>query len=333
MTRWNDRLVAAGYRLGWTVVCRLPESWARSGFTAVAEVAWRRQGRGVQVLEANLTRVLGRDATGKQLRACSRAALRSYARYWLEVFRLPVLGTDEVLARTEVNAAADQAIAEAASGHGVIFALPHMGNWDVAGAYFVARGVSTFTTVAERLEPVAVYDMFVAFREKLGMEVLPLTNGPGTFGALAQRLRAGRSVCLLCDRDLTDGGAEVDFFGEPARLAAGPAALAVRTGAPLRPVLLRFTAGGWQIEVGDEIPVPVQGDRRTRTFAMTQQLAHVFEKGVADHPEDWHMMQRVFTADLVGRAVGQPTVERTNGDGRRGGHVRGGDPADRRNPR
>jgi len=293
----KDLLAETAYRLGWTVICRLPEGLARLGFTAAAEIAWRRQGHGVQVLEANLLRVLGPGTSGKQLRAVSRAAMRSYARYWLEVFRLPVIGTGDLLARMRVTGEAETAIAEAAAGRPVIFALPHTGNWDVAGAYFIARGVP-FTTVQERLKPEPVYDMFVAFRERLGMEVLPLTGGPGAFGVLARRLRSGRAVCLLCDRDLTESGVEVEFFGEKARMAAGPAALAVRTGAPLRPVILWFTEDGWVAHVRKPIPVPAEGDRATKAAVMTQRLADAFAEGIAEHPEDWHMLQRVFTADL-----------------------------------
>ena len=239
----KDVLLSTAYRLGWKVICRVPESWARWGFDTAAGIAWRRQGHGVQVLENNLLRVLGPETSGKELRKASRAAMRSYGRYWMEVFRLPVITPEQIQRDMVINSDAEQALAEATAGRGVIFALPHMGNWEVAGAYVVGRGIK-FTTVAERLKPESVYDMFVAFREGLGMEVLPL-GGPSIFGVLAQRLRAGHMVCLLCDRDLTESGVEVDFFGEKARMAAGPAALAVQTGASLHAVTLCFTEDGW----------------------------------------------------------------------------------------
>jgi KDO2-lipid IV(A) lauroyltransferase len=289
-------VVKTGYRLGWKMICRLPQSWVRFAFSAVTEIAWRRQGHGVQVLEGNLLRVLGPGTSGKELRAASRAAMQSYGRYWMEVFRLPTFSTERIL-QMEVNPEANRALDMVKGGRGVIFALPHMGNWELAGAWVVASGVK-FTTVAERLKPEAVFDMFVAFREGLGMEVLPLTGGPNSFGVLAQRLRAGHMVCLLCDRDLTESGVEVDFFGEKARMAAGPAALAAQTGASLRAVSLWFTEDGWAADVSPEIPVPAEGDRRAKTVAMTQELARGFEKGITEHPDDWHMLQRVFTADL-----------------------------------
>ena len=139
--------------------------------------------------------------------------------------------------------------------------------------------------------------MFLAFREGLGMEVLTLGGG-GVFGVLAQRLRAGNLVCLLCDRDLTENGVEVEFFGEKARMAAGPAALAVQTGAALHAVTLWFTEEGWFAHASPQIPVPAEGSRKEKAAAMTQEIARAFQQGITEHPQDWHMLQRVFLADL-----------------------------------
>jgi phosphatidylinositol dimannoside acyltransferase len=307
----KDRLIAMGYALGWSLVCRLPESLAWRLFMLAGEIAWRRQGRGVQRLEANLSRVIGHGAPGKQLRALSRAAMRSYARYWLEVFRLPVISTERILSGMHSIGEEQTAFAYLAAGRGVVFALPHMGNWEHAGAWIIARGAGTFTTVAERLKPESVYQRFLAFREGLGFEVLPATGGVSRFGVLAQRLRAGGLVCLPADRDVTGSGIEVEFFGEKARMMGGPAALAVQTGAAMMPVVLWFEGPDWAAHIFPEIPVPEQGTRREKVTAMTQQMARVFEAGIRDHPEDWHMLQRVFVDDLdPGRlAAGEPEAE------------------------
>ncbi len=294
----KDRLIDAGYGLGWSVVCRAPESWARAAFMSAAGIAWRRQGPRVQVLEANLRRVLGDAADGGELRALSRESMRSYARYWLEVFRLPVIPTSRLVDGMQAEGDVQIAFDYTAAGRGVVFALPHMGNWDQAAAWIIASGAGSFTTVAERLKPESVYERFVAFRENLGMEVLPASGGSRPFGVLAQRLRAGKIVCLPCDRDVTGSGIEVEFFGEKARMMAGPAALAVQTGAALIPATLWFTSGGWGVRFHDEIPVPADGDRKQRTAAMTQQIARAFEDGISAHPADWHMLQRMFVADL-----------------------------------
>jgi KDO2-lipid IV(A) lauroyltransferase len=152
---------------------------------------------------------------------------------------------------------------------------------------------------AARLKPESVYDRFVAFREALGVEVLPASGGTSSaFGILAQRLRAGKLVCLVCDRDVTGGGMEVEFFGEKARMMGGPAALAVQTGAALMPVILWFEGDGWGVHVHEEIPVPAGGDRQQQAAAMMQEVARLFEAGIRAHPQDWHMLQRVFLADL-----------------------------------
>jgi phosphatidylinositol dimannoside acyltransferase len=295
----KDRLTDAGYRLGWSVVCRLPESWAQSAFRFFADLAWRRRGRGVQVLEGNLRRVIGSPAPGGQLRGLSRQAMRSYARYWLEAFRLPVMPAGRLVAGMRDTGHLRAAFEYLAAGRGVIFALPHMGNYDLAGAWVIAKGAGSITTVAERLKPESVYDRFVAFREGLGVEVLPASGGTSSaFGILAQRLRAGKLVCLVCDRDVTGGGMEVEFFGEKARMMGGAAALAVQTGAALMPVILWFEGDDWGAQVHEEIPVPAGGDSKQKAAAMMQEVTRLFEAGIRAHPQDWHMLQRVFVADL-----------------------------------
>jgi len=298
MPAMKDRIADTAYQLGWSVVCRLPERWAAGMFRWVADVAWRRQGPRVQTLEGNLRRVLGPDADGTQLRALSRESMRSYARYWLEVFRLPVIPVDRLVSGMQEEGEIDTTLGYIKAGRGVVFALPHMGNWDQAGAWIIARGAGSFTTVMERLKPESVYERFVAFREGLGMEVLPASGGSHPFGVLAQRLRAGKVVCLPADRDVTGSGIEVGFFGEKARMMPGPAALAVQTGAALVPAVLWFTEDGWGIHLHPAIEVPAEGDRRQKAAAMTQQLADVFAGGISKHPADWHMLQPVFTADL-----------------------------------
>ncbi|MFC4562594.1 phosphatidylinositol mannoside acyltransferase [Nocardiopsis mangrovi] len=301
----GGRSADALYALAWRVLGTVPERAGRRAFDRIADRAWRSRTDGLRQLEANLRRVAGPGATQAQLRALSRAGMRSYLRYFHEMFRLAHTPRETVLGRTDATGI-DVLEGHIRAGRGVVAALPHMGNWDHAGAWIALRG-TPLTTVAERLRPESVYTRFTAFREGLGMEVLPLTgDGAGTAGRLARRLREGRLVCLLADRDLTDHGVEVDFFGEPARLPAGPAALALGTGAALMPVSLWYEGDRWCIRVHEEIPPPAAGDRAARVREMTQELAAVFEGAIAEHPEDWHMLQRVFTADLDPRAAPAP---------------------------
>lgn len=161
-----------------------------------------------------------------------RRGLRSYARYWMEAFRLPALSREQILATFRLDQ--EELLSSAvAAGRGVVIALPHAGNWDAAGAWVAANGWP-ITTVAERLKPEGVYERFLAFRQRLGMEILPTQGGERpAFDVLVDRLRAGAVVPLLADRDLSARGVEVDFFGARTRMPAGPALLALRTGAPL----------------------------------------------------------------------------------------------------
>ncbi|MFJ8436394.1 phosphatidylinositol mannoside acyltransferase [Kitasatospora sp. NPDC094019] len=291
-----DRLVYTAYAAGWAVLKHLPEPAARALFDRLADSAWRRRGKRVLQLEANLLRVRP-EADEARLRELSRAGMRSYMRYWQESFRLPVWGRARVLRDVRVDGF-EQLREALESGRGAVIALPHMGNWDLAGAWVASLGYP-FTTVAERLEPERLFDRFVAFRESLGMEVLPLTGGSvNVVGTLARRLRAGKMVCLVGDRDLSEAGVGVSFFGEATRMPAGPAALCQRTGAALMPVTLWYEGRILRGRIHPEVPVPAEGDRAERTRVMTQAMADVWEDAIRRHPEDWHMLQRFWLADL-----------------------------------
>jgi len=300
----RDRLTVAGYGLGWSVVCRLPEAWTARGFRLGADLAWRRRGPRVRMLEANLRRVTGAATPEARLRELSRLGMRSYARYWMEAFRLPVMRRERLTDQPPPTGHYQDALGHLAAGRGVIFAVPHMGNYDQAGAWMSAQGAATVTAVAERLEPESLFDRFVSFRERLGMEVLPASGGSGNpFGILARRLRTGNIAVLVCDRDVTGGGIEVEFFGEKARMMGGAAALAVHTGAALMPVILWFEGDHWGVHVAEEIRVPEHGSRRERTVAMMQEVAAAFETGIRAHPQDWHMLQPIFSADVDATAA------------------------------
>ncbi|SDJ15801.1 KDO2-lipid IV(A) lauroyltransferase [Frankineae bacterium MT45] len=290
-----------GYAAGWAGVKALPAPVARRLFELAADAGTRRGGSGVAQLRANLARVVGPDTSREELDSLVAAAMRSYARYWLETFRLPKMSRPDVLARatTEGTEHLDAAIA---AGKGVVLALPHSGNWDVAALWLIERG-HPFTTVAERLKPESLYDRFVAYRESIGMRVLPLTGGErNPIEVLSERLREGGVVCLLGDRDLSRRGVEVTFFGEATRMPAGPALLATSTGAALLPVTLWYTDDGW----GQRIFAPlelVEGDRVDQIRAATQQLADRFAESIAAHPADWHMLQKLWLSDLTPRSV------------------------------
>ncbi|WP_405610587.1 phosphatidylinositol mannoside acyltransferase [Streptomyces sp. NBC_00076] len=304
----QERVTDALYGLGWGVVKKLPEPVAVRLGQSIADLAWKRRGKGVQRLESNYARVVP-DASPERLAELSRAGMRSYLRYWMESFRLPAWSAERVKGGfdpKDVHHLTDGL----ASGRGVILALPHMANWDLAGAWVTTKLGTPFTTVAERLKPETLYDRFVAYREGLGMEVLPHSGGTA-FGMLARRLREGGLVCLVAERDLSSSGVEVEFFGETTRIPAGPALLAQQTGALLLPVTLWYDDSPvMRGRVYPPIEVPGTGTRAKKTSVMAQALADAFAEGIADHPEDWHMLQRLWLADLdpaKAPSAGRPT--------------------------
>ncbi|MFF4357878.1 phosphatidylinositol mannoside acyltransferase [Streptomyces sp. NPDC001604] len=292
----RDQLTDALYGLGWGTVKKLPEPVAVRLGRSIADLAWKQRGKGVQRLESNYARVVP-DASPERLAELSRAGMRSYLRYWMESFRLPAWSAERIKAGfdpKDVHYLTDGI----ASDQGVILALPHMANWDLAGAWVTTELETPFTTVAERLKPETLYDRFVAYREGLGMEVLPHSGGTA-FGTLARRLRDGGLVCLVAERDLSSSGVEVEFFGEATRMPAGPALLAQQTGALLLPVTLWYDDSPvMQGRVHPPVEVPKTGSRAEKTSVMTQALADAFATGIADHPEDWHMLQRLWLKDL-----------------------------------
>jgi phosphatidylinositol dimannoside acyltransferase len=300
--RVTDELVYRAYAVGWALVRRLPERAAYRLFERLADAVWRRRGAAVARLEANLRRARP-GATDAELRALSRAGMRSYLRYWCDAFRLPDWDRARVVASVRVEN--EHHLREPlAAGRGVVAALMHMGNWDHAGAWASLTGAPV-VTVAERLAPERLYARFLAYREGLGMEILPLSGGNGDLlDTLAQRLRAGRLVPLLADRDLRTTGIPVRLLGEPTRMPPGPALLALRTGAALHPVSIWFEdrAGGaghgLVIRFHDEVKPPTDGRTREKVGAMTQEVADAFGAAITAHPEDWHMLQRLWLGDL-----------------------------------
>ncbi|KDQ66119.1 phosphatidylinositol mannoside acyltransferase [Streptomyces halstedii] len=295
----RDRLTDGLYGLGWGAVKTLPEPVAQALFRTLADQVWKRRGKSVLRLESNLARVVP-DADAARLAELSKAGMRSYMRYWMESFRLPTWSPERIRASIEVDGV--QRLTEGLdAGKGVVLALPHLGNWDLAGAWVTTDLKVPFTTVAERLKPESLYDRFVAYREGLGMEVLPHSGG-AAFGTLARRLRSGGLVCLVADRDLSSSGVEVTFFGDTARMPAGPALLAQQTGALLLPVTLRYDGTPvMRARIHPAVPVPTTGTRAEKTSSMTQALADAFAAGIAEHPQDWHMLQRLWLSDLEPR--------------------------------
>jgi KDO2-lipid IV(A) lauroyltransferase len=284
-----------GFSAAWRVVRTLPAGVTWPVFAAAASVAARRRGAGVRRLAGNLRRVVGPDLSEKDLDVLVRRGMRSYARYWQEVFRLPAYSREQLGRRFHLYGR-DLLAADVAAGTGAVVALPHAGNWDAAGAWVAAQGWP-ITTVAERLKPEGVYERFLAFRRGLGMEIIPLTGGERPpLDVLADRLRAGAVVPLLADRDLSSRGVEVRFFGGRTRMPPGPALLALRTGAPLYVAHMWYEPDRPVAELDGPIEPPSDGPLDVRVRELTQRVADRLADGIARHPADWHMLQRVWLA-------------------------------------
>lgn len=292
----KPKAIFLGFRAAWALVPRLPEGVAIRLFDVLADLMWLRNGRGVRRLQGNLSHVTARPFHDPHLRALTRQALRSYSRYWREMFTLGTWSHDEVCRRLRVvgREHMDGAIAV---GSGAIIAAPHMGNWDIAAVWASREGFPV-TTVAERLEPVQLFDAFVATRGRYGLEVLPHRGGERpALEVLRERLHDGRIVALVSDRDLSRRGIEVEFFGATARMAAGPAVLALATRAPILPTFLWNAEDAAVLEVGPPLPIYPDDD----VAAVTQRLADHYAASIAAHPADWHMLQRVWVDDEATR--------------------------------
>ncbi len=291
----RERLVDYAFKVGWAMTRHSPEPVAARLLEGVGDRVWKQRGTGVTQLEANLRRAAP-DLRPTELRDLSREATQSYFRYWHEVFRLPSWSRTRIV--EAVVTSNEGALRDAfAAGRGAIVALPHMANWDHAGAWACLTGMPV-ATVAEQLRPESLFTRFVGYREQLGMQIFALSQRDNPMGALAIALGRGRLVCLVADRDLTGQGVSVDLLGEEARLPVGPAALARRTGAPLLAATLSYHGPLLRVDFSD--PIVVRKGRQGLA-STTQQIADWFSVGIRAHPVDWHMLQPVFVADQARR--------------------------------
>lgn len=289
-----DGVVEFGYAAGWKLVRLLPTGVARAAFRAGADITTRRGGRGAWQLGRNLRRVVGDRITDDELADLVRAGMRSYARYWMEAFRLPDMPHAAMRDSFHLH---DPDLFERYVRGGSVLALPHAANWEHAGVWVTSQG-QPLISVAERLKPESLYRRFVAYREKLGIEVLPIRGGDRpVIEVLADRARAGHVVALLADRDLSARGVPVTFFGHPTRMPAGPALLALQTGRPLLAVNLWYEPDGTHATLTGPLLPRVDGSLADRTADLTQQIADAFEVGIGAHPADWHMLARLWLDD------------------------------------
>jgi phosphatidylinositol dimannoside acyltransferase len=294
----GNRASYYAYRAGAGIARVLPESIGEptartlARLSAMATPAKRRQ------VERNLRRATDGELRGAALQRAVAATFDSYGRYWFELFHLRAdLDRAELLADKNMVDGFDRIVAGVDAGKGAILALPHVGAWDYAGAWLSVQGYPP-TVVVEPVEPPELFEWFADTRRRLGMEVVPLGSEAG--GAVLRALRDSRVICLLCDRDIGRDGIEVEFFGESTTMPAGPATLALRTGAPLLPCAVYFRPrGGHHGIVQPPVPTEREGRLRDDVTRVTQELAYRFEELIRAEPEQWHLMQPNWPSDYA----------------------------------
>jgi KDO2-lipid IV(A) lauroyltransferase len=284
-----DFAVAGGYFAGWRMVRALPEKFAYKTFDRIGRYALSRNGSRVNRLRSNLSRVCP-EKSASEMEDLMRLAMSSYMRYWCDTFRSPDWSREKI-ANTVTVEGEELLTAPMKNGTGVVVSLPHAGNWDHAGSYFCGMGFP-LVTVAERLKPEALFNKFLEYRQNIGMEVLSLESR--SIVTLMQRAREGRLIALVADRDLSKSGVDVSFFGHPARMPAGPALLAIRTGIPLITAYVSYTSTGIHI-VFNSVEIPTNGSEEEKISKVVQKCADLFAAGITSSPQDWHMLQRIWT--------------------------------------
>ena len=284
----KESLSALAYFAGWRLVRTLPEEIAYKLFSLIGRRAVRANGKSVQRLRSNLSRVKP-ELSKSELDDLVFRSFDSYMRYWCDTFRIQDWSVERIQRSVTLNNG-HLLIDAVQTGKGVVVALPHSGNWDHAGAYFCSIGIP-LVTVAERLKPEALFQKFLAYRSSMGFEVLSLDSR--SFVTLLKRAREKRLIALVADRDLSRSGVDVEFFGHPSRMPAGPALLAIKAGIPLVVAHVSYKPIGIHIDF-TEVQIPAKGSESEKISATVQACADLFAKGIAQHPEDWHMLQRIW---------------------------------------
>ena len=277
------------YLFAWKFIGILPEKIAYALASFVADFVFKKNSKGVKRLRSNYKRVKP-EISDKDLNHLTKLGMRSYLRYWFDTFRLNKWSKNRIIETTYVireNLLRDPI----ALKKGCIVALPHAGNWDHAAAYFCSTGI-TLTAVVEKLKPEAIFKKFLDYRSSIGIE--PISHKEKTIPILLERLRSGKLVALVADRDMSRSGVEVDFLGGVAKMPSGPAILAIESGAPLLTAYIRYLDKGIEITFDETIKLPVSGTKEEQIKIVTQSIANNFAKRIKDSPVDWHMLQRIW---------------------------------------
>jgi len=291
MKRLAETGTYLAYSVMWRLIRFLPESTAYRIFDLFGQRFYKRNGKRIERIRENYRRVCP-EISDVELEQLVQQGIASSMRYWCDTFRISDW-SQERTAQTVTTERDELLLGSLANGSGLVVALPHAGNWDHAGLYFCSQGIRV-NTVAEHLRPERLFQRFIKHREAMGMRIFDIkarvTNN------LIDVIKSGELVALPADRDLSASGIDVNFFGANARMPAGPALLAVRTGAPLITAYVGYRKSGIHIKFAGPFTSEVVGDERARIVDLTQQLADQFARDISADITSWHMMQRIFIA-------------------------------------
>ena len=300
--KFKNYLTDFAYWAGWNILSLLPEFIVRFLFDAAAKYVWQKKIKGIRQLELNLSRATGLAIDSPQIRELSLVNLKNYLRYYREVFLLPRWSITKINKKVIVRNVAQ--VDAALKKGGIVIALPHMGNWDLAGAW-AANYFGQLCTVAERLRPEGVYQKFLKVRRKLGLTLISLEGDGNPYEFLKSNLLKGAPVALLADRDVSGTGMSNTFFGVPTKTPIGPALLAVESDLPL------FTCATWYegdkliIEFDSQVELPFEENFSTQvpstraSVKKAQEMSAIilqrFEKYIAAQPQSWHQLQPIWS--------------------------------------
>lgn len=285
-------LAYLGLRAGVGLIGLLPGRVARALGNASGRLWYRFDSGRRTIAQRNMERVMGNGAAPVD---ASQRVMKSYGRYFAEALWFRRRRVEAMVDNTIVEGL-DMILAARDEGHGMIYGLPHMGNWEAAAPVAVREGVPV-VDVAEDLPNKRITKWFTDMRAGFGIEIVLATGRIEVMRRLEAALADNKAVALLSDRDLKGRGVEVEFFGEMTTLPPGPATLAIRTGAPLFPVASYFDGNGHRLVIRPAIPVPDLEKRADKVRAMTQTLATEMEKLIREAPDQWHMVVPNWPSD------------------------------------
>jgi lauroyl/myristoyl acyltransferase len=287
--RWSDLRAIATMRSAEWLGMHLPRGLGLALARVYHRVYFARSERERTTVAANLSHVLGHPPGSPLVQKATRECFLLYGRYWYETFALRTMPPEEVNRRFSVTGLehVDRAVA---AGRGIVLTLPHMGNWDAAGHWLCLNGYR-MTAVAEELRPKSVFELFLRHRRALGMGIVPLSEGRKVAETLVRLLAENNIITLVADRDLTGRGVQVEMFGAPRLLPAGPALLSLSTGAPICVSAVFTTDEGWHTKIDPPVQIERTGDMRQDVITLTRVISRGFEKFISEAPTDWHMFQ------------------------------------------